>query len=133
VQLEAGEQASGFEFMPIDIDLIRCCRYFWASTNDIWLFGNAANFGGAQSVSLNNIKYPVRMRTSPSISHGTTAGNDTATRRGSSIATFTIAGVQDSGADSLNFTIYNGGGGLSWSYTDAYTVVLNNFTASAEL
>jgi hypothetical protein len=28
VQLEAGEQASGFEFMPIDIDLLRCQRYF---------------------------------------------------------------------------------------------------------
>jgi hypothetical protein len=28
VQLEAGEQASGFEFMPFDIDLFRCRRYF---------------------------------------------------------------------------------------------------------
>ena len=28
VQLEAGEQASGFEFMPYDIDLMRCLRYF---------------------------------------------------------------------------------------------------------
>ena len=28
VQLEAGEQASGFEFMPFDIDLERCLRYF---------------------------------------------------------------------------------------------------------
>jgi hypothetical protein len=28
VQLEAGSQASGFEFMPFDIDLERCLRYF---------------------------------------------------------------------------------------------------------
>jgi len=28
VQLEAGSQASGFEFMPFDIDLGRCLRYF---------------------------------------------------------------------------------------------------------
>jgi hypothetical protein len=28
VQLEAGSQASGFEFMPFDIDLMRCQRYF---------------------------------------------------------------------------------------------------------
>jgi len=27
VQLEAGEQASGFEFMPIDVNLARCQRY----------------------------------------------------------------------------------------------------------
>jgi len=27
VQMEAGEQASGFEFMPFDIDLARCLRY----------------------------------------------------------------------------------------------------------
>jgi hypothetical protein len=132
VQLEAGISATDFEFLPIDVNLGRCCRYFWASTNDIWVFGNAANFGGAASVALNNIKYPVRMRTSPSISHGT-AGNNEAVRRGSSTGTFTIAGVQDSGADSLNLTIYNGGGGLSWSYTDAYTVSINNFIANAEL
>lgn len=28
VQLEAGEQASGFEFMPIDVNLARCQRYY---------------------------------------------------------------------------------------------------------
>jgi hypothetical protein len=28
VQLEAGSQASGFEFMPVDTNLIRCQRYF---------------------------------------------------------------------------------------------------------
>jgi hypothetical protein len=30
VQLEAGEQASGFEFMPIDTDLARCQRYYYS-------------------------------------------------------------------------------------------------------
>jgi hypothetical protein len=29
VQLEAGEQASGFEFMPVDADLLRCQRYYY--------------------------------------------------------------------------------------------------------
>ena len=33
VQLEAGEQASGFEFMPIDVNLVRCERYYQNSFN----------------------------------------------------------------------------------------------------
>jgi hypothetical protein len=33
LQLEAGDQASGFEFMPIDVNLGRCQRYFSKSYN----------------------------------------------------------------------------------------------------
>jgi hypothetical protein len=133
VQLEAGSQASEFEFLPVDVNLARCCRYFWASTNDIWVFGNAANIGSALGVSLNNIKFPVRMRVTPSYSHGTTIGNSTATRVGSTVATFTIASAEGLGSDSQNMTIFNGGGGLSWSYTDSYTVYVQNFRVTAEL
>ena len=132
VQLETGTTATDFEQLQYGTQLSLCQRYFWSSTNNIWVFGNAANFGGALSVSLNNIKYPVRMRASPSISHGT-AGNNQASRRGSTIGTFTISTLLESGADSLNLTIYNGGGGLTWSYTDSYTVEITNFIANAEL
>jgi hypothetical protein len=45
VQLEAGSQASGFEFMPFDIDLIRCLRYFEKSYEYATVAGTATGVG----------------------------------------------------------------------------------------
>jgi len=60
VQLEAGEQASGFEFMPIDIDLGRCQRY-------------CSRFGdGLSGIATDTSRiflmvfFPIPMRASPS-------------------------------------------------------------------
>jgi hypothetical protein len=69
VQLEAGEQASGFEFMPFDIDLGRCQRYFIqygdnAVTKSITTFGSAVNTVEVDAVIL----LPCEMRTVPTIS-----------------------------------------------------------------
>ena len=44
VQLEAGEQASGFEFMPIDVNLGRCLRYYQTDSYVIWS-GNVTSGG----------------------------------------------------------------------------------------
>ena len=45
VQLEAGEQTSGFEFMPIDTNLSRCKRYYqlFVSGNSLILTSNPPN------------------------------------------------------------------------------------------
>jgi len=66
VQLEAGDQASGFEFMPIDTNLARCQRYFQ-------IFGGVASgFPLLQgyNTSGNNIyspiSFPTQMRAAPS-------------------------------------------------------------------
>jgi hypothetical protein len=74
VQLEAGEQASGFEFMPFDIDLVRCQRYFAKITA-----GGAYNVFGAgnwfTTTDANySIKYPTTMRAAPSLSTGGNLG-----------------------------------------------------------
>jgi hypothetical protein len=68
VQLETGEQASGFEFLPIDVSLVRCLRYFYQ------VQGNALNnttLGiGFSNSSTNNqcyFKFPTTMRTTPTI------------------------------------------------------------------
>jgi hypothetical protein len=67
VQLEAGEQASGFEFMPIDTNLSRCFRYYYNHVS------GATNLpigvGGYYSSTqiFMNIQPPVQMRTSPSL------------------------------------------------------------------
>ena len=68
VQLEAGEQASGFEFMPIDTNLERCQRYCYvfteASTATDGIIGagfSVNGVGGAFFI----IYFPTVMRASP--------------------------------------------------------------------
>ena len=84
VQLEAGTTASDFEFLPHDVNLLRCQRYY---TQD----STASNFIGYMQLSNDgnvyrhkSIYYPVKMRSVPSlsfsISTGTT-GNDATTDR----------------------------------------------------
>ena len=75
VQLEAGEQASGFEFMPIDVNLGRCFRYFQR------LYGTSGNASGlsgfynsSTSANFANI-YRVEMRSGPTASFVGTIGN----------------------------------------------------------
>jgi hypothetical protein len=64
VQLEAGEQASGFEFMPIDVNLGRCLRYYQLIAS-----GATPYFCNAVAQTATNafgvLSLPVKMRTSP--------------------------------------------------------------------
>jgi hypothetical protein len=66
VQLEAGEQASGFEFMPYDIDLIRCQRYYYKVKAN----GNTLHFGTAlnnsTTIAYGVVFFKQEMRTRPS-------------------------------------------------------------------
>ena len=69
VQLEAGSQASGFEFMPFDIDLLRCQRYTqrvpFAATGAFSTI--AEGFCDSTTAAFMNILQTVTMRTTPSI------------------------------------------------------------------
>jgi hypothetical protein len=72
VQLEAGTTASDFEFLPYDVNLGRCQRYYYAHTpksgsNNI--IGNAAFYTATSPRSV--IQFPVTMRAVPSLSHST--------------------------------------------------------------
>jgi len=66
VQLEVGDTATPFEVMPYDMQLARCQRYYYLHCE-----GNArAVANGAMytaAVAYANIKFPVNMRTDPSI------------------------------------------------------------------
>jgi hypothetical protein len=69
VQLEAGTSATDFEFLPYDVDLARCQRYFIqygdnAITKSITTFGSAVNTVEVDAVIL----LPYEMRTTPTIS-----------------------------------------------------------------
>ena len=84
VQLEAGSQASDFEFLPVDVNLQRCQRYFQTYTQPP-LRGviNAANSLGRAAMVL-----PVPMRSAPTASSGALPVFD-----GSSISTVSSIGV----------------------------------------
>jgi hypothetical protein len=62
VQLEAGTTASDFEFLPVDVNLQRCLRYFHIFDSII--------YGGADDAANNNYasaSYPVVMRANPTL------------------------------------------------------------------
>jgi hypothetical protein len=64
VQLEAGEQASGFEFLPIDVNLERCQRYFqFIGGVQNANIANGASTGSTASVF--TINYQTTMRAAP--------------------------------------------------------------------
>jgi len=103
VQLEAGEQASGFEFMPIDADLARCLRYYFNLVNGT---DNEIGIGAYISATeLNNIiQFPVLMRASPTLDIVTGTNYYKINRSGAtdSFNSFTIAR-----ATTRNCLIYN--------------------------
>jgi hypothetical protein len=68
VQLEAGEQASGFEFMPYDIDLLRCQRYYYLHTKqsaNIEPVGVAVYYNSTDLTSFAD--FPTNMRADPTL------------------------------------------------------------------
>jgi hypothetical protein len=105
VQLEAGEQASGFEFMPIDVNLGRCQRYYQntfntgnipgTSTSPLdAVFVSAWNDGNSSIPRFNTI-----MRASPTVtlrpSASTTTGqvNSNGTNRSATASEISTKGV----------------------------------------
>ena len=71
VQLEAGQVASDFEFLPFDINRERCLRYFYRSRNEsngtVW-------FGSMTNAALGcTHQFPVIMRATPTMGYGWTS------------------------------------------------------------
>jgi hypothetical protein len=69
VQLEAGEVASDFEFLPYDVNLRRCQRYFIRYNNDTSSFSSfASGRGGGSNNCAAVFHHPVQMRAKPTLS-----------------------------------------------------------------
>ena len=64
VQLEVGDTASDFEFLPVDINLARCQRYFWRSYADTFYFKPAKNNQRHAKTT-----FPVTMRSQPTATY----------------------------------------------------------------
>jgi hypothetical protein len=110
VQLEAGEQASGFEFMPIDTNLARCYRYFQKLFNPVSLGypTSCMLIGVVGTVAYGALSYLTTMRTTPTFS---TSGNLRLTDQGTGFAT--TSGAIDSGRSGpsvaeINFGVASG-------------------------
>jgi hypothetical protein len=66
VQLEAGTTASDFEFLPYDVNLQRCQRYFYMHANtDADEIGIGGYYTSSQIFC--DFQFPVSMRTTPSV------------------------------------------------------------------
>ena len=90
VQLEVGTNASDFEFLPNDVQLARCQRYYYLHCE-----GNQRGVAnGAMytaSVAYANIKFPVNMRADPSLE--VTSGNNFRAFAGNGLSTATSVGI----------------------------------------
>ena len=71
VQLEAGTTASDFEFLPVDVNLLRCQRYYFKTTESgtatILLTGGLES---STSAGQGGFSLPTEMRATPSLSFG---------------------------------------------------------------
>jgi hypothetical protein len=123
VQLEAGTTASDFEFLPTDVNLARCQRYF--------------NLGGADmngtfritTGAICSTKHPVEMRASPSVS---LTGEATAYRPGSSNTT-TSSGTISAATITKRGGAYNINGFSSVTVGDACGITADVVEFSSEL
>jgi hypothetical protein len=70
VQLELGSVATDFEFLPIDVSLYRCKRYFQKTTTNIYRqHGNWHGLHWSGSAHLGSMATDVEMRTDPTLSY----------------------------------------------------------------
>jgi hypothetical protein len=70
VQLEAGTAASDFEFLPVDVNLNRCLRYF----NELNETNNSTTFiagalDGNNGTGIAPYQFPISMRAAPTVSY----------------------------------------------------------------
>jgi hypothetical protein len=96
VQLEAGTTASEFEFLPHDVNLQRCFRYFEK-------FGGGNIHGGSYNggTTIGHVQYKVRKRATPTLS-GVTGNNVSTTVAG--IDNFHFTGTQPSYVNSASIS-----------------------------
>ena len=89
VQLEAGEQASGFEFLPIDVSLGRCRRYFisYGGSYVYQRFGSGFAYNTTDLIFL--IEHGIKLRASPTLTYSNIS--DLATWDGSVVGITSLA------------------------------------------
>jgi hypothetical protein len=128
VQLEAGTSATDFEFLPIDVDLQRCQRYYYklnaVTSSSFFADGQCSQTTEAKGT----IFFKTEMRTNPTAleQSGTAAhyrvNHSNSSTTCNSVPTF---GVGSSSTGTVNFTVASGltqgrAGSLQSNSTSAY-------------
>jgi hypothetical protein len=136
VQLEVGEGASDFEFLPYDVQLARCQRYFSTSYGNNPVGTNTwdgtvagRNYDtSSRSENVVNIHYPVQMRALPTLTAYSKAGTSGKLVAGSTsvdVSTTEIACSLKGSATIIRAVTGAAVGGTHWYQF--------HYTASAEL
>ena len=88
VQLDAGTTASDFEFLPVDVNLQRCFRYYYKkiSTDNYGPLAQGMQIGGTDCMIQGY--HPIKMRSSPSLAISGTWSVESGTTN----ATFSLSG-----------------------------------------
>jgi len=124
VQLEAGSQASGFEFMPYDISLGRCFRYYQKLLADggYTAFGSGTTYN--TTIALAFIPFKQQMRSSPSVARSGTM----AIQQGVPSPTITSFTNSYTGKTSMYTEITASAGGLT---ANSGNIIIANNDANA--
>ena len=83
VQLEAGTTASDFEFLPVDVNLARCQRYYHLVASGSGVNINFINYNTASNTT-SRVQLPTTMRANPTLDITTGTGYYRAYRAGGS-------------------------------------------------
>ena len=98
VQLEAGQTASEFEFLPFDVNLFRCMRYYQKTQTNF--YHSLAPFTDGTNQLRGAVKFPVNMRTTPTLTLDVGSGSISTNYLG--FDGFNMQGVSSSTAHFIN-------------------------------
>ena len=126
VQLEVGTAASDFEFLPFDVQLNRCYRYFHIGGASC---GRSASSTGGTTY----YTYPLQMRGSPSITllDGTSIGEKAGRMHIDGISAYNITSGVIGDANSKSCKLQHTGSGLTSG--EALGILGNPYSFASEL
>ena len=132
IQIEAGSQASDFEFLPVDVNLFRCQRYYFKTQDGVGTGNAILMTGGVESstsAGQGSLTLPTEMRTTPTLSFGSGVRFYS---YGSSTVTPTIAGNRSTSSNLSAVVTISGGtnGQAGYCYQGATS---GNIIGDAEL
>ena len=133
VQLEVGTAASNFEFLPVDVNLQRCQRYYLPISADNQYIANCFYY---TSTNLKvHIEPPTIFRATPSISQSSASNWMTVYRNGAADQ-FSNSFILDGTTSTRFMSIYADGGDVSGTAGQAgglYSATANELALEAEL
>ena len=137
VQLEAGDTASEFEFLPFGVNLEKCLRYFQktydyatapgTSTDQGKLEMSSTSEGGNNAIFSLSLKVP--LRTTPTVTFYKSDGTLATWTYGRSGASGDASMTAYAGRYGQNYLIFYGGVGAGWIACN----LAGHYTVSAEL